>query len=288
MKTILVPTDLSPTALLGFELAIEIAKRCNASIRLVNFTKHPLGKTFNTTGKVNVTELEEEQVFTLELLRHIKEEMEGLAVQYGTAQGVNVETQVIDARFSSGLDACLSQENIDLIVMGTSGEETPREAFTGNHTARAIKLSDCPVLSVRDGFSIDDFKTIVIGVAVITDNQLAEGLSALRELSDCFEAHVHLVHVRDRSKDSNLILHEYFSKMATIAGIKKFTVAILDDDDSVDAIIRYADEVNAGFVAVVNKPHESIFRIFSKRITKRIIKEEGRPVVTLNIEGSQA
>jgi nucleotide-binding universal stress UspA family protein len=285
MKKILVPTDLSETAALGLKLAVEIAKRCNGSISLVNFTRHPMGKTFGNSGELNLENNTDEQVYTLELLHGIKAKLEVLASSYSNS-GVPIDFAVIDDKFKSGLDAYLSQDNVDLVVMGTSGEETPKEAFTGNHTEQVIKMSSCPVLSVRDGFSIDDFQNIVAAVCVITDNQVAYGLNELRDLASCFDAHIHLVHVRDKAKDSNVILHEYFTKMAEIAGLKKFSVVVLDGDDISETVSTYAEETNAGLVAVLKNSPEGIFRIFSNKFSNRLVKEEGRPVFTLNLQNT--
>lgn len=285
MKKILVPTDLTDIAELGLKLAIEIAKRCDASISLINFTRHPLGKTFTSTGEVDLSADEEENIFTLELLQSKKEHMEGLAVKYASAN-VPIEFAVIDDKFRTGLDAYLSQENIDLVVMGTSGEETVKEAFIGNHTQQVIRISPCPVLSVRDGFSIDDFANIVAAVEVITDNQVAQGLAELKTIAECFDAHIHLVHVRDQVKDGNLILNEYFTKMATIAGLRKFSVVILDADDPSEGVVSYAESIHAGLIAVLKNVQDGIFRIFSNRFSNRLIKEEGRPVFTLNLQNN--
>lgn len=285
MKKILVPTDLTDIAELGLKLAVEIAKRCDASISLVNFTRHPLGKTFTSTGEVDLKADEEETIFTLELLQSKKEHLEGLAVKYASTN-IPIEFAVIDDKFRTGLDAYLSQENIDLVVMGTSGEETVKEAFIGNHTQQVIRISPCPVLSVRDGFSIDDFANIVAAVEVITDNQVAQGLAALKNIAECFDSNIHLVHVRDRVKDGNLILNEYFTKMATIAGLQKFSVIILDADDPSEGVVSYAESIHAGLIAVLKNAPDGIFRIFSNRFSNRLIKEEGRPVFTLNLQNS--
>lgn len=285
MKKILVPTDLSNTAELGLKLAVEIAKKCKASISLVNFTRHPLGTTFTSTGEVNINADTEENIFTLELLQAKKEKLEELVARY-IPQGVNIEFTVIDDKFKSGLDAYMSQENIDLIVMGTSGEENAKETFIGNHTEQVIKISSCPVLSVRDGFTIEDFSNIVAAVSIITDNQVAEGLGELRVLAECFDSHVHLVHIRDRVKDANIILDEYFTRMATIAGLQKFSVVILDADDVSEGILNYAEKVHAGLIAVLKNSPEGIFRIFSNHLSSQIVKNEGRPVFTLNLQNT--
>jgi nucleotide-binding universal stress UspA family protein len=285
MKKILVPTDLTDIAELGLKLAVEIARRCNATISLINFTRHPLGRTFTTTGEVDLGADEEENMFTLELLQAKKEKLEELSARYGD-RGVTIEFAVIDDKFRNGLDAFMSQENIDLVVMGTSGEETVKEAFTGNHTQQVIKLSSCPVLSVRDGFRIEDFANIVAAVEVITDNQVAQGLTQLKTIAGCFDSHVHLVHVRDRISDANLILNEYFTKMATIAGLQNFSVVVLDADDPSEGVVAYAEKVHAGLIAVLKNAPDGIFRIFSNHFSNRLIKEEGRPVFTLNLQNN--
>lgn len=283
MKKILVPTDLSETAELGVQLAVEIAKRCGATVSLVNFTRHPLGSTFSATGEVDLQADDEENAFTLQLLQAKKDQLDLLVAKYADT-GVLFESAVVDSKFKSGIDALMSQQDIDLIVMGTSGEENAKEVFLGNHTEQAIKVSPVPVLSVRDGFSISEFDNIVMAVTVITDNQVAEGLDQLRKIWSCFNSHVHLVHVRDRHDDSNMILDEYFTKMATIAGVPKFSVAILDGDDAAEQISAYAEKVNAGVIAVLKNSKDGIFRMFGNRFTNRIIKEEGRPVFTLNLQ----
>ena len=285
MKKILVPTDLSPTGELGVQLAVEIAKRCGATISLVNFTRHPLGSTFSATGEVDLAEDDEENAFTLQLLQTKKAKLDELVQKY--SEGVmNFESAVIDSKFKSGIDAIMSQENIDLVVMGTSGEENAKEVFLGNHTEQVIKVSPVPVLSVRDGFSISEFENIVIAVSVITDNQVADGLEQLKKISACFNSHVHLVHVRDRRDDSNMILDEYFTRMATIAELPKFSVTILDGDDPSQLISEYAEKVNAGLIAVLKNSKDGIFRMFGNRFTNRMIKEEGRPVFTLNLQNT--
>jgi nucleotide-binding universal stress UspA family protein len=286
MKKILVPTDLSETAELGLKLAVEIARRCNASISLVHFTRHPLGQTFSSTGEVNLQADEEENIFTLEYLQAKKQKLEELAATFLT-EGLSIEFKVIDGKFKSGLDAYMSEENVDLIVMGTSGEENAKEVFTGNHTDQVIKISGCPVLSVRDGFAVDEFSNIVVAAAVLTDNQVADGLKYLADIGKCFDSHIHLVHVRDTAGDSNLILHEYFNKMAQIAELSKYSVTILEGDDAADVVSTYAQNVNAGLIAVLKSRKDGIFRIFSNRFSNRIIREEGRPVFTLNLHNAE-
>jgi nucleotide-binding universal stress UspA family protein len=283
MKKILVPTDFSETALTGLQLAVEIAKKCGASISLVNFEKHPYGPTFSATGDVMTKVDPQEDFLAIAYLKNAKARLDEIVAGY-VEQGLSVEVAIVDNEFKNGMDEYLKSEHIDLVVMGTTGEENARETFTGNHAEQAIKVSACPVLSVRDGFNITNFNTIVIGVNVITDNKLADGLIPLRELADCFDAHVHLVHVREHERDPQVLLNDYFNQIAQIAGLKKYTVSIVEGEDTAETLVNYAHEVNAGFIALIKNSREGIFRIFSNKLSTRMVKEEGGPVVTVNLQ----
>ena len=283
MKKLLVPTDLTPIAELGLKLAAEIAKRSGAVISLVHFTRHPIGKSFSAMGDVNLKVDEESTLYTLQLLQTNKAKMQELAEKYG-AGGVEIGFSIVDDEFKDGIDEYLHREQIDLIVMGTSGEENATEVFTGNHTEQVIKVSACPVLSVRDGFIIENFDNMAVAVNVIDEGQIAQGLRMLRSLASCFNAHVHLVHVRDSASDSAPVLDEYFVKMAEAAGLEHFFVTILEADDPAEAVIAFARDVRAGLIAVIKNSKDGLFRIFSHHFSDRLVKETGRPVLTFNLQ----
>ncbi len=285
MRKILVPTDLSVIAERGLTLAIEIAERSEAEISLVNFTRHPFGKTFTAMGEVTSKVDQEGELYNLQLLHVTKKKMEDLVAKY-SQHGVDIQTDIVDEEFKDGIDEYLHRENIDLIVMGTSGEENATEVFTGNHTEQVIKISKCPVLSVRDGYQIKDFNKVVLAVNVIKNNtHVNDALNTLADLAACFDAHIYLVHVRDRAADyPNIDLKDFFIKMAERAGLRNYSVTIHDADDQANGVIEFAREVKAGLIAVIKNSSDGIFRIFSNHFSDRLVKEVGRPVFTFNLQ----
>ena len=284
MKKILVPTDLSPIAELGLKLAVEIAKRSDAVISLVNFTRHPLGESFSATGDINMKVDDEANLYTVQLLHATKQKMEELAARYSIGN-VMIASSIVDDDFKSGIDEYLKTEEIDLIVMGTSGEENVTEVFTGNHTEQAIMVSSCPVISVRDGFRIEQFSNIVAAVDIIPGNESARGLETLRLLAKYFDSHIHLVHVHDTSSDNEVMRTEYFNQMAKIANLENYSVTILEGNDPAERIIDFARQVSAGLVTVL-KNSGSGFRLFSNHFSDRVVKEVGRPVFTVNLHNT--
>lgn len=280
MKNILVPTDLSPIANLGLKLAVQIAISTEAVIKLVNFTKHPISMTFTAMGDINTKVDDEEQRYILELLHANKSKLEDLIEQYkGQAK---IEYSIEDGEFKKGLDEYMKREQIDLIVMGTSGEANLKEIFTGNHVEQAIQVSTCPVISVRDGFSISSFRNIIAAISCVDSEKIKSGLSHLYELGKIFNSTVHLVHVVDPATDSERDMEEFLSGLAVNNLLVPYTVNLLDGDDSVTAVMKFARETRAGLIAVIKDSPGSGLRIFSSRFSDRIVKEEGRPVFTVN------
>ena len=280
MKKILVPTDLSPIAELGLKLAVDIAQRAGASVSLVNFTKHPFNKTFTAMGDLNTKLDDEADLFNIQLLHVNKQKLEALAVKYN--KDVLIEFSIVDDEFKEGVDHYLTEEDVDLVVLGTSGEENIKEVFTGNHTEQVIKISKCPVISVRDGFNTKYFGNIVLAVNKIEEEMIVHGITSLRDIADFFDAKVHLVHVMHSVKDSTTDLVDYFKGIAEKSGLKKFTVNILEAHDYPEGIITFARQVNAGLIAVIKNSHDGVFRIFSPHFSNRLVKEVGSPVVTIN------
>ena len=170
--------------------------------------------------------------------------------------------------------------------MGTSGEENATETFTGNHTEQVIRISKCPVLSVRDGFQIEQFGKIVLAVDVIKDNPYINvALNTLADLAACFDARIFLVHVRDGATDySGIDLKNFFTRMADSAGLRNYTVTVYEAEDQAEGVIKYAREVKAGLIAVIKNSTDGIFRIFSSHFSDRLVKEVGRPVFTFNLK----
>jgi nucleotide-binding universal stress UspA family protein len=283
ISKILVPTDLSPVAELGLKLAVEIAKRTGATISLINFTRHPLGQTFTAMGELSAKVDPEEERFTVQLLHAHKEKLQALDAKYSAA-GVTIHHEIVDDELKDGVDAYLHHEGIDLVVMGTSGEERGEEVFKGNHTEQVIKISSCPVLSVRDGFNIADFDKIVLAVSKIESAHVHEGLKTLSDLADAFGSHIYLVHVREHGSDSHTDLRPAFTQLAEAAGFKNFSVTILEGSDSAAEVVKFARESKAGLIGVIKNSKDGIFRIFSEHFSNRLVKEVGRPVFTYNLQ----
>ena len=284
MKKILVPTDLSEIAERGLRLAVEIAKRIDAQIYLMNFINHPFGRTFSAMGEVNSKVDVEEQRFNLELIRANKEKLLLLGQKY--ANGVTINTEIVDSNLKEGVDAYLKMHSIDLVVMGTSGEENLKEQFTGNHTEQVISMVSCPVISIRDNFDITRFNNMVLAVDIMLHSKIEPGIEVIKEFAESFDSTIHLVHVSDTTVRMEKNLEKYFTEIAAMHKLKKYKVVILTGDNEAEKVNEYARTINAGMLAVLKNNNDRIWKIFTDHFSDQVVKEVGQPVLTYNLQAA--
>lgn len=279
INNILVPVDRSSSAEIGVSFGIDIARRCGAQVHLVHYAPHADDAGFLVTGDVQLRDTDAER-WNLEYLRAMREYLSQFTLQH---TDITIHIHLVDSDFKQGVDDFLSEHTIDLIVIGTSDEDADTEVKAGTHTRQVIRKAACPVISVRSGYDPARFGDLVVGASVLQDNTFADALAGVRDIASCFDARVHLVHVRTSDSDDPAMLEAYFKQIAVIAKLEKYVVAILPEQDAVEGILAYAHEMQAGLVAVIKSRREGIFRMFAHRPSVEILKEEQGPVMTINL-----
>ncbi|MGK7392466.1 MAG: universal stress protein [Candidatus Cyclobacteriaceae bacterium M2_1C_046] len=282
MKNILVPTDLSDVAENGLKVAVDIAKRVHGKIHLVNFIKHPFGRTFSATGDIYTKYADQENLFTVQLIRKHKEELNELVEKY-KEEGFTIKASVYDEELDDGIDPVVEEYAIDLIVMGTTGEANAKEKFTGNHAEQVIQEADCPVLSIREDYRLQDMHHVVLGWDLDDDKDYNKAITYINELSDALKARLDIVYVvkpgtRDKEKIS-----EELKRSVSDYNLTNFTLHIVEDSDTEDGIINYAHKVQAGIIVMLTKAQSGVARFFSHSSTEEMSRESNIPVFTVNL-----
>ncbi|MCA6074864.1 universal stress protein [Fulvivirga sedimenti] len=283
MKRLLVPTDFSPASEDALKLASSIADKSGAEIYLVNFTEHPFDESFTTTGDMRAKFDDEETLFTVQLIRRNNERLQALATKYTEGRVINI--QVYGQDLVDGVEEYVHDKNIDLIVMGTTGEETAREFFTGNHTEQIIEKATVPVLSLRSGQENVNFENVVVGIELDSDSKdnFRAATQHLNAFAAAMSSKLHLVHISkpgDKNRDEvEAQIHSFAKKF----NIENYTSNLHYSDDIEDGLTRFARLNEAGIIAVLSHAEGGFFRIFSSSVSEELSKESEVPVLSINL-----
>ena len=146
-KKILLPTDGSENAKRAAEQAFQIGSRSGADVLVLYVVETP---RFRGIRSVNKAELKKE----------LEQDVQGVFDEYsnmlaGIMDNGKCQKDVkLDLEFKEGSPAdkilkTIDEENIDLVVMGTSGRHGVNRFLLGSVAENTMRSAACPVLVIR-------------------------------------------------------------------------------------------------------------------------------------------
>ena len=193
MKKILVPTDFSKPAQIAVDVAADIAKKAGAEVTFLHVIEEVTGGSFNVEGQMDLDGNMEEKLFTLALIKKAKKQMETLLSSPQLA-GVKVKSQLRVGTPFHGMRTIITENKVDLVVMGTAGHSQMQEMIIGTNTEKVVRHAKCPVLTVQKKPAKTEFKNIVYATALSKDEE--PFAAVLKQMQGLYEdSVVHLVRV---------------------------------------------------------------------------------------------
>ncbi|MBX3463542.1 MAG: universal stress protein [Planctomycetes bacterium] len=141
IRRIVCPTDFSPTAARAVDYAAEMARSFDAELTLLHVIPemtYPLRSFGMATAFPHLRE---------ELHQRADDALQQIKAQLGA--NTKVSTLLRDGDAHAQVLECAKSLGADLIVMGTHGHTGLRHALLGSTAEKVVRLSECPVLTVR-------------------------------------------------------------------------------------------------------------------------------------------
>ena len=280
MKTILVPTDFSEQANYALDVAHAIARKSNASIKLLNIVEAPGGGSFNSMGEVTTVD-PMDNVFMMEMLNHMKRRIKELAGN-SRYSDVNIATEVVVGNPFSSIANEITTSKVDLVVMGSKGASGLEETLIGSNTEKVVRRAKCPVLTIKNKTDINSVKNIVFASDFKGNDDNV--MDAIKQFQQFFDAKLHLVKVNTPNNfTSDRELKVRMREFAKRHSLDNITYNIYNDAVEEDGIIYFADEINADVIALATHGRTGLMHLLSGSIAEDVVNHAKRPVWTCRI-----
>lgn len=278
MKKILVPTDFSKTARNAIDVAIGVAKKSNVELILLHVVEEASGTSFNITGEVDVSAGWEDKVFTMKLIETSKKQMAEL-VQEIKGSGVNVVQEMRLGTAFHGMRDIIAEQNVDLVVMGTSGRSKLEAMIIGSNTEKVVRHAKCPVLTVHDKPATTEFKNVVYATSLSQDEERFSDV--VRTTQEMYDAVIHLVRINTPANfQRDAVVKKSMEDFAKKLKLKNFTINIFNDLTEEAGIIYFADSINADLIAMATHGRTGFAYVLGGSIAGEVVSHSKRPVLT--------
>jgi len=281
MKKILVPVDFSKTALTAVELAFDIAKKDGADLILLHVVEEATADSYRISGEWQNANWED-KIFTYRLLEKAKKQLEKL-VQEPRFNAVKITGELRLGNPFHGMNSIVSEQKVDLIVMGTKGHTKLEEMIIGTNTEKVVRHANCPVLTLHKRPSASDFKNIVYASAMSKDEEVFSRI--VKRTQQLYNSTVHLVRINtpaDFQRDREV--KEYMDKFAKKLQLKNYTVNVYNDLSAEEGIINFASSIKADLIAMATHGRTGLAHMMAGSVAENVVGHSGIPVLTFVVK----
>jgi nucleotide-binding universal stress UspA family protein len=278
MRKILVPTDFSNPAKLATDVAIQVAKKAKAEIVLLHVVEIPSDESFNAEGQISQSDDWEDKLFTLKLIEVSKKQLSAVRKSV-EEEGIPVSYKLKVGNPFHGMRTSITEEDADLVVMGTSGRSKLEEMIIGSNTEKVVRYAKCPVLTVHEKSSGADFKNIVFASSMSEDEK--EFATVIMNTQEMYGATIHLVRINTPMNfKPDTLVKVTMEKFARKLHLKNYTLNVFNDLSEEEGIIHFAHSINADLIALATHGRTGFAHVIAGSIAEDVANHSRKPVLT--------
>ncbi len=278
MKRILVPTDFSKPSQIALDVAQDIAVKASAEIILLHIIEVSAGGSYNVEGEVDHSDHMEDKLFMMKLIDRAKKQLDKIKSDPKLAN-VRIKPLLRLGTPFHGIQTIITEQNVDLVVMGTSGTGQLEESVIGSNTERIVRQSYCPVLTVYKKPVDQYYKNIVYATSLNEDEEVFSRI--VRKTQQLYESTIHLVHINTPSNfERDVVVRKRMENFAKKLQLKNCTINIFNDRSEEEGIIYFAEQVNADLIAMATHGRTGFAHVLSGSIAEDVVSHSKRPVLT--------
>jgi nucleotide-binding universal stress UspA family protein len=274
MKKILIPTDFSKYADLAIEAGAQIAQKNNAEIVLIHMLELPGQSNDALTGETSIPAIMLFKNKADETLKDIKNRP--------YLKGIPIKEVVLLDNASRGIANYSNQNDIDLIIMGSHGSSGFEEIFVGTNTEKVVRLSNTPVLIIKNKIDKLDIKKIIF--ASDFSKEIKKPFLELLKFVNIFNAKLKLVMICTpnsfkTTSSAQKIMKEFVAEF----DMPDYSMEIHNDTNIEKGITNYADAKEADLIALCTHGRTALTHFFNGSISEDLVNHTTRPVITFKI-----
>jgi len=279
MKTILVPTDFSKDASDAALYAANFGKHFGVSriVLLNSFYVSIYESIFPSADFIQLSneEIAHKRESLLRRLRALKARLKTVV-----GEDMIIETRLSSLPLLSAIQRVTEEQKIDIVVIGSAGENAREENILGRNTVRIARICPVPVIVCPPQTAFSPIKKVVLACDFkkVTDTI---PLNELERLLTHTQAELLVLNVdpQGRHLESEAILEESTLRLM----LKDFNSQYhyTEDTDTIDGVMRFAQAHSAQLIIALPKKYSFFQGLLHVSVSKKLVLSAKRPVLIL-------
>jgi nucleotide-binding universal stress UspA family protein len=275
METILVPTDFSEVAEKALYYALELARKKNSGLLILNaYTiEYPVSEVaFDVIDEIRRSAKNEAET-----------KLKLLSTKIEQAGSINHELIALEGVPSDIILKTAKNKNSSLIIMGTKGYSTIANQILGSNAVAVIENAQCPVIAVPGNTVFSTIKKITF-VTDYEDTEM-ESIEATIKLASLFGAQVNILHVATEGmlpEGNKAMMKTFMEKINKNTTYSNLSFQILHGVDLEESLDEYLETDPADLLAIYTHRHNFFKRLFRRSAAAHLVNYAAIPVLTFH------
>jgi nucleotide-binding universal stress UspA family protein len=269
IATILLPTDFSPKSNNALKLAAKMAQRHGAKL-IITHVVHTYFLVDHGGKQVIGSETVQNSIDCA------KDKLEALKQSLENDYNLNVEIIISTQNLTDSLNEICVSENVDLVIVGTSGRQNMKEFILGSNSYNILQYSCCSVLLVPENFTNTDFKKILFPVRV--QNGLAQKAALSVLLAEKNKGGINLLGVGDPDRMVSVRTAYLEMKKNLLENEVEYTSEFKLSHDNAELICEAADNDQCDVILLTDQDENSWKTFMADNFFKKMINNTNIPL----------
>ncbi|MCY7356412.1 MAG: universal stress protein [Rudanella sp.] len=271
MKTILVPTDLSPLADSALQVAAGLARTYGAEILLVHYIPFSIAHAGTSEDSLAIASYLDEQEAKAE--SDLQQVAENPLYQ-------DIPVTPVLCRDASGLYKAMTERQADLIVLATHGASGLDEWLFGSNAEHIVRSAHCPVLVVKQ--AVVPFAPTNAVAAIDVDDALKQHWPPYPfGATGSLKQFVYVSTPSDNCVPEGV--HAWMHELAREKGITDYELHIRLARSVQDGILNYAQERQADLIVLYTHGHTGLRHLLQGSVADDVLNHASVPVLIQRI-----
>jgi nucleotide-binding universal stress UspA family protein len=271
MKTIVVATDFSKTALNATNYAADMALSIQADLLLLYIHQIPV-----VYIEVPITASENE------MINDAKKSLSQLQVQLinKTNGKLNIKTEIGAGVFFKELETVCEKIKPYAVVMGSQGTTAAERVFYGGHTIYAMNHLKWPLITVPPGSGFSQIKKICLACdfdEVIESTPIDE----IKRLVNDFQAELHVINSGKKEPPGADTVFES-GMLQEMLGSLNPQYHFINNENIDEGIINFVEKNKIDLLIALPKSKGLLKKIIHKSVSKQLILHSHVPVIAMH------
>lgn len=281
MKNILIPTDFSDNAWDALVYAHLLLENVPTRFFILNTYQAGTSRTGNRMASHRESHLhrvlkEESERGLLKIRKKLEKEC---------SEAKNREFEFISQMgdLTVNVRNIIPKEQIDAIIMGTTGATGAKGIFMGSNAVKVINnIIETPVLTVPKGYRFKGLNRIVFATDLKKEFN-RDTLLSLIELQEIHKSRITILHVREENDLSKEQEKNLSHIRAMLSGGETDYAETELERRVANTIIDFSEDNNMDLVCLVNEEKKFLQKLTEEAVVKRVSFRSETPILTLSI-----